>query len=300
MKKKLLSVVLATCMVMSFSGCLDEFIDDSSNSGASSSVAEDSQNLSSSEAAAPRSANDCKDTNYKKIVKEFEEAGFRNIETKPLGDMVIGLLSTEDEVKKITIDGKDNFKKGDVFSKNSKIVITYHSYPEDDSEEGSETEETTTQETTTTKEPTTTKETTTTKKTTTKATTTENLNTVLTVQNNKDLAQILSDYCSPSVYKAFSEKYRGRTIEFDGCIAYVSLHGNYTTRYDFLIYSGNYNDEASNRGVNMQIRNVNFSGLHLTGSDTAKEGMNIHVKATVGEFSSGELLYIEPIAITVR
>ena len=175
MKKKILCIFTALCMVLCFTGCLDEFLDNSSSSSSSSSSSksDSSKKLSYSEAAAPRSAKKCKNKNYKDIVEEFKEAGFTNIETKSLEDMIIGLLVSEDEIKTISIDDKDDFDEGDVFKKNAKIVISYHSYPAKDSEKDSESEKETEKETTTTKEETMTTTTTTTKATTTKAASSE-------------------------------------------------------------------------------------------------------------------------------
>ena len=296
MKKKLLCMFTALSMVLCFTGCLDYFPDDSSSSSSSSYGSDSSKTLGINEAATPRSAWKSEGKNYKDIVKEFKEAGFTNIETKALEDMIIGLLVSEDEVKTISIDGKDDFDEGDVFKKNAKIVISYHSYPAKDSEKDSGSEKETEKETTTTKGETT-------SETTTQATT-DYKNTVLTIQNNKDLAQILTTNCDPSLYRAFADKYYGCIIEFDGNIAYMDHYSDskrtYKTRYNFLIYAGNYNADVGNPGVHMQIRNENFNGLHMKGADEARMGMNIHIKAKIGEFSKGELLYIDPIETTVR
>lgn len=133
MKKRLLTMLLAAVMTVSFAGCLDM---SSNNDGSSSSVESVSQAESKSEnkkagqIESPLSAKDCKNKNYNDIKEKFESAGFTNVETKPLGDMIVGILSTENEVKRVEIDGTSSFDKGDSFDKSAKVVISYHSYPE--------------------------------------------------------------------------------------------------------------------------------------------------------------------------
>lgn len=169
MKKKLLGIVLAICMSVCLVGCLDLDSGTGSSSSSNSASSDSSKALSESEAAAPRSAKECKNKNYKEIAEEFEKAGFTNVETKGLEDMIVGILSTENEVKTIEINGDSKFSKGDSFAKNAKVIISYHSYPAKDSAKDSESEKETEKETTTTTTTTTSKATTT---TTTKATTT--------------------------------------------------------------------------------------------------------------------------------
>ncbi|MGY2065606.1 DUF4839 domain-containing protein [Blastococcus sp. SYSU DS0619] len=127
----------------------------------------------------------------------------------------------------------------------------------------------------------------------------------LTVQNNEDLAALVAT-TAPSVAEVeeFAATYRGRTIEFDGNIAHMNPHGDYTTRYDLLIFSGDYS-ATSSTGPNMQFRDVNIvNDLHLTGPnipDTIGIGDNLRVVARVGDYNSTqELLFLEPISTEVR
>lgn len=166
MKKKLFSILLAACMTLSFAACLDsnKSVDDSSTSTIESSSQVEKQNIETQEKEkptgdkieTPMSAKDCKNKNYKEIKEEFEKSGFTNIETKGLEDMIVGILSSENEVKTIEIDGDSKFSKGDSFAKDAKIVISYHSYPEKEEKTTTQKEETTKKETTTTTERTTT------------------------------------------------------------------------------------------------------------------------------------------------
>jgi Domain of unknown function (DUF4839)/PASTA domain len=128
---------------------------------------------------------------------------------------------------------------------------------------------------------------------------------VLTVKNNKDLAALLAvtDDCSDTI-EGFAAKYIGRTIEFDGNIAYMNNHGDYKTRYDILVNAGNYS-KTSSIGPNFQFKDVNIvNDLHLTGSnipDSVSTGDNLHVIAQVEDYNSTQcLFFLEPVSTKVR
>jgi hypothetical protein len=127
----------------------------------------------------------------------------------------------------------------------------------------------------------------------------------LTVENNADLAALmaLTDVHAPAVGE-FAAEYRGRTVEFDGNIAYMNPHGSYTTRYDLLIAAGDYSTTAF-AGPNFQFRDVNIiNDLHLAGSnipDTIGMGTNLRIVAEVGEYNSTSGLFLlEPVRTEVR
>lgn len=92
---------------------------------------EDKGAVGDNEAMVPYSASDCKYEDYKDIEKVFKNAGFTNISTEILYDIVWG-WTDEGEVDKVSINGNTKFIKGDVFSKDIPIVITYHMKEEDD------------------------------------------------------------------------------------------------------------------------------------------------------------------------
>jgi len=72
------------------------------------------------------SEKDLKNENYKIVTKKLEDMGFKNIKTEKVKDLKIGILNSEGEVKEVTINGENDFKKDDEFDKNSKIKIYYH------------------------------------------------------------------------------------------------------------------------------------------------------------------------------
>lgn len=80
---------------------------------------------------------------YDVAVEELESAGFTNVQTKALGDLITGWLKDDGEVEKIRIDGSNNFSKGDWFPADTKILITYHSFPEEEPQEETPVEEAT-------------------------------------------------------------------------------------------------------------------------------------------------------------
>lgn len=127
---------------------------------------------------------------------------------------------------------------------------------------------------------------------------------VLNVNNCEELAALLSlkDEFDPSIAE-FASKYQGRTIEFDGNVAYVSSHEGYNTRFDYLIYAGDYS-ESEVSGPSFQFEDVNYYDLHLEGDnvpDTFDVGLNIHVVAKIEEYDSGTGLFkLDPVKITIR
>jgi hypothetical protein len=100
----------------------------------------------------------------------------------------------------------------------------------------------------------------------------------------------------------FPHKYC-KTIEFDGNIANTTTYEDYKTRYDFLVYVGNYS-KTSVSGPSFKFENVNFYDLHFTGSnipDSAQEGQNIHIIAKVVRYNQVQgLFFLEPVSTKLR
>lgn len=104
------------------------------------------------EVAVPASASDYKYENYQDVQKDLEDAGFTNITTEILYDIVLG-WTDEGEVKSVSIDGRTDYEKGEVFNMDAPIVITYHMKEEDDPNKTVETEPTETETTTSIQKP---------------------------------------------------------------------------------------------------------------------------------------------------
>lgn len=123
----------------------------------------------------------------------------------------------------------------------------------------------------------------------------------LTVRNNKDLAVLLKvgDPCDEKV-ATFATSYAGRTIEFDGSVAAMANHEDYTTRFDILLAPGSKGANSS-VGPAFQFQDVNIFDLNLTGADTVGVGDKLHIVATVGEVDPDQCLFLlVPVSTTVR
>ena len=67
--------------------------------------------------------------NYQTVISELEETGFTNIETQVLDDLITGWLTKDGDIEQVEINGDTEFSANDSFSKDAKIVITYHTFP---------------------------------------------------------------------------------------------------------------------------------------------------------------------------
>ncbi|WP_168443041.1 DUF4839 domain-containing protein [Microbacterium sp. K35] len=126
--------------------------------------------------------------------------------------------------------------------------------------------------------------------------------TPLTIENNADLAALLTGPQDGPTVEAFAAQYAGQLIEFDGAIGAMNPHEGSTTRYDILIANGDYSETHSNGGPSFQFRDVNITNdLHLTDDapDTIGVGDNLHVIARVGSID-GQLFLLEPVQTSVR
>lgn len=75
------------------------------------------------------------DWTYSEAYKIFESAGFKNIETMPEDDLVKGWLKKEDGVSEIIIEGNPKYSSKKEYPVDSQIIIKYHSFKEQDTEE---------------------------------------------------------------------------------------------------------------------------------------------------------------------
>ena len=226
-------------------------------------------------------------TDYTEIVEDFEEAGFTNITTIPLGDLTDDDWFTfENEYDEITVAGETSFSKGDIYPADVEIVITYHTYAE---------EQPTGSSAVVTEKDTSTDDT---------AKVEEKEGATLTIESCSDLATLvtLKDPCDPFV-KTFASKYSGRYIEFDGAIYAMQNHKDYNTRFDILINPCDF-DPNSCSGPNFRFTDVNafdMGILTLFLEDVLQVGTDVHVIAKVGEYNADTSLFeLKPITVTVR
>lgn len=79
----------------------------------------------------PQALSSFKYKNYLDVQNTLENLGFTNISTEILYDIHWG-WTAEGEVESVSIDGNADSVRGDIFSADSPIIITYHMKEEDD------------------------------------------------------------------------------------------------------------------------------------------------------------------------
>ena len=243
------------------------------------------------EVKTPSASSELEGRSYEEVIEIFTEKGFTNIQTEVIEDLIFGWLTKDGEVEDVSVGGDVDYSADKWVPADIEVVIRYHTFPQDD-EEAKETEPaentTETEESVVETEPV--------------EETEEPVEKILTIENCPDLKTLLSlkDPFDPFV-KEFATKYKGCSIEFDGNIAYLSNHGTYKTRYDILVYAGDYS-ETSVVGPSFQFVDVNMFDLNLIG-DTDEIGMkdNIHIVAKVGKYNENSGLFeLDPISTQIR
>ena len=81
------------------------------------------------------SSSDLVGENYEEVVSNLENAGFINVETKAIGDLITGLLTKDGEVEKIEIEGIKSFSSDSKFLPSDKVVVHYHTFSSDGNED---------------------------------------------------------------------------------------------------------------------------------------------------------------------
>lgn len=76
----------------------------------------------------PFSSEEYKGDNYEQVVKELKNAGFTDIAVVDQKDLVTGWLTKDGSIDRISIDGDSEFSDGDIFAKDARVVITYHTF----------------------------------------------------------------------------------------------------------------------------------------------------------------------------
>lgn len=89
----------------------------------------------------PISSEDIDDQNYEDIVTQFKNAGFTNVTTRKVEDLITGFLHDDGDVDEVSINGETEFDDFESFIADAKVVVSYHTYPEKSSSEKSNTSE---------------------------------------------------------------------------------------------------------------------------------------------------------------
>lgn len=243
----------------------------------------------------PISSNDLKDANYQDVVAKLQNAGFTNVQTKVIDDLVLGWFTKDGEIEEVSVDGYTTFSTDSRYPADIEIIVTYHTFPVD---EEMEVAELSTPVSIVEAEPTE-------KVQSTEVTQSFAEEEIITADNNEEFAAILiAKDPGDQIIQDFAVKYAGRIIAFDGNIANMSFHGDYTTRYDFLICPWDYS-ETSVSGPYFKFEDVNVvSDLNLIGDnvpDAIGMGDNLHIVAKILEYNeTQELFFLDPISTEVR
>ena len=127
---------------------------------------------------------------------------------------------------------------------------------------------------------------------------------VITTENNEEFKALLQTDDSSTITN-FIQKYKGQIIEFDGHIADIAHYKNYKTKFDMLIYGGNYlGAEQAPSGPNFKFVNittVSNSAFNSFNGENISKGQNVHIKAQIGNYNSTQdLVYLSPIEVSPR
>jgi hypothetical protein len=128
------------------------------------------------------------------------------------------------------------------------------------------------------------------------------------VENSEDLAALLvGPGCGDDTITAFAAQYQDGTIEFDGHVSNLQNHGDYDTRYDILLNTGDFNETTLagiQNGPSFKFEDVNFSDLNFTGPDAPDSittGDDVTVTASVEEWNPDNcLFFLDPVSTRAR
>lgn len=239
----------------------------------------------------PSSQSEYQGSNYKEVVSELKDAGFTNVDVDPIEDLIAGFLTKDGEVESVSVDGKTDYDSGDLYPTDIKVVVTYHTFPEEkessepnkfESSDGNKEDSTSSSD---------------------HVGNQQNAE-ILTTDNCEELKNLmLLKNTSDDSITEFATKYKGRTIEFDGHIANIDNHENAKTRYDILIYASDYS-ESDLIGPHFKFEDVGVHDLGIKDlylPDFVSLGQDVRIIAEVEEFNSAtELFMLKPISITER
>jgi hypothetical protein len=111
-----------------------------------SKVFTSTKNSDNNEISAPIASTELTSQNYKTVVQQFEDAGFINIKTTKIEDLITGWLIEDGSIEKVTVDGKEDFEDGEFFSNDVRVDIAYHTFPPETEEADDMTEKITSSE----------------------------------------------------------------------------------------------------------------------------------------------------------
>ena len=80
------------------------------------------------EITVPMSSKTAKKLDYQELEDKFREAGFVNVKTDAVYDLITGWITKEGSVESITVNGESTFSEFASFRPDVEVVITYHTF----------------------------------------------------------------------------------------------------------------------------------------------------------------------------
>lgn len=93
------------------------------------------------EAKTPSASSAQKGRDYQQVLSNFEEKGFTNIQTVELEDLITGWTTKDGEVESVSVDGDVNYSADRWYKNDVEVIITYHTFPNEDSNKQDNAEE---------------------------------------------------------------------------------------------------------------------------------------------------------------
>ena len=78
--------------------------------------------------AMPEASSDFYSENYQDVITQLQLAGFTNIETTAMEDLIFGFLISDGGVETVSVNGRADYQSGDKFEAGALILITYHTF----------------------------------------------------------------------------------------------------------------------------------------------------------------------------
>lgn len=76
----------------------------------------------------PMSARDAKGKTSDEVLASFRQAGFENIKTEELDDLLFGWFAKDGEVESVSVDGKNSFDTEEKYRPDAEVIISYHTF----------------------------------------------------------------------------------------------------------------------------------------------------------------------------
>lgn len=228
----------------------------------------------------PKTSSELEGQNYEDVVQIFEGQGFTNIKIEPIEDLILGWFTKDGEVEEVSVGGDVEYSKNKWVAADIEVIIRYHTFPSKEVENPEPSNPVSKPE---------------------QESKPAEQESNITIENNTDFAALMkiTDQTDTVTIRNFANAYKGKVIEFSGCVAFMMQHGSYTTRFDVCLANGNYDERVY--GPFFAFENVNFYDMNVSGTDTVAGGMLFRIAGKIIGFSEeGEYIILEPVFMKAR